>query len=85
MAAWSKAEVTPLVPQSSFRNGRVLYLLQEVNPVSFPVKETVAKENPGTIDLGPIPRQPLTRAESFFDDLLSLTLSNKLIRCQVTQ
>ncbi len=35
-------------------------------------------------DVGPLSRQLLTRAEGFFDDLLSLTLSNKLIRCQVT-
>jgi hypothetical protein len=33
-------------------------------------------------DLGPIPRQVLTRAEDFFDDLLSLTLSDELARGQ---
>ncbi len=34
-------------------------------------------------DVGPVPRQLLTRAEGFFDDRLPLTLADKLIRGQV--
>ena len=35
------------------------------------------------VDLGPVPRQLLTRADGFFDDLLSLTLSNKIVGASV--
>jgi hypothetical protein len=38
-----------------------------------------------TVDVGPILRQSLTRAEGFFDNLLSLTLCEKLIRGQVPE
>jgi hypothetical protein len=36
-------------------------------------------------DVGPIPRQLLTRADDFFGDLFSLTLFNKLIRGQMAE
>ena len=36
-------------------------------------------------DVGPLSRQFLTRAEGFFGDRFSLTLCNKLIRCQVPE
>ena len=36
-------------------------------------------------DVGPILRQSLTRAEGFFNNLLSLTLFEKLIRGQVPE
>ena len=36
-------------------------------------------------DVGPGTRQSLTRAASFFDDLLSLTLFEKLVRGQVPE
>lgn len=38
-----------------------------------------------TVDVGPILRQSLTSAEGFFDNLLSLTLCEKLIRGQVPE
>ena len=36
-------------------------------------------------DVGPVTRQSLTRTEGFFDDLLLLTLCDKLIRGQVPE
>ena len=36
-------------------------------------------------DVGPVLRRSLTRADDFFDDLLSLTLYEKLIRGQVPE
>jgi hypothetical protein len=37
------------------------------------------------VDVGPVTRQSLTRAEGFFDNLLSLTLCEKLIWGQVPE
>jgi hypothetical protein len=37
------------------------------------------------VDVGPIPRQLLTRTDDFFGDLFSLTLCDKLIRGQVPE
>jgi len=36
-------------------------------------------------DVGPLPRQVVTRTDGFFGGLNHLTLSNKLIRCQVAE
>jgi hypothetical protein len=36
-------------------------------------------------DVGLLPRQVLTRTDGFFGGLNHLTLSNKLIRCQVAE
>lgn len=38
-----------------------------------------------SVDVGPILRQCLTRAESFFDTLAFLTLCEKLVRGQVPE
>lgn len=62
--------------------GRVLasqaLLVVTYNSQSIQMKAAVG-------DVGPVTRQSLTRTEGFFDDLLLLTLCDKLIRGQVPE
>ena len=53
--------------------------------VSSPQSETVHKENILADDVGPVLRRFFTRADDFFVDLFSLTLSNPLLRRQVAE
>ena len=46
----------------------------QVQIVSSPVKETVAKETNQSHDVGPVTRQSLTRADDVFGGLFNLTL-----------
>lgn len=57
--------------------------LMESLPVSSPLKETVSMENFGFIDVDPIPRELLRRADDFFGVLFFLTLPDKLAWSQV--
>ena len=49
----------------------------------LPLDRDSHKENILALDVDPVPRQLLTRAESFFGGLFFLTLSDKLTRGQV--
>ncbi len=51
----------------------------------LPRQGDTAKGELRASDVGPVTRQSLTRTEGVFDDRLSLTLCDKLIRSQVPE
>ena len=55
------------------------------NQRTYPDVKTELKTAVQITDVGPVTRQSLTRTEGFFDDLLLLTLCDKLIRGQVPE
>jgi hypothetical protein len=51
----------------------------------LPRQGDTSKGELSTVDVGPVTRQSLTRADDFFGNLFGLTLCEKLIRGQVPE
>ena len=51
----------------------------------IPSRDTLSQSKLDPVDVGPLLRQFLTRADDFFGDLFRLTLCDKLIRRQVPE
>jgi hypothetical protein len=54
-------------------------------PTTLPEAQAILKAQCEELDVGPVTRQFLTRADDLFGDLVHLALHDKLIRRQVTE
>ncbi len=66
-------------------SGLTIDLFGQLLTVSFAVNETLRKENFWRLNVAPVLRQLLTRADDFFGGPFVLTLGDELTRSQVPE